>query len=112
MVDELELTPTFDKEPKKAVQWNHSRRMYGKEPWFQKGKASCTGLETTVRILVMVVFQSGKGIVFDGLGHAENAHPETNSMVRVGQQGDHSSVGNVVGLISKFYQIILLYQIS
>lgn len=41
----------------------------------------------------MVVFQTSEGIVLDGLSRAENALPETNSLVSVDQQGDHSSVG-------------------
>lgn len=73
--------------------------------------ASCTGSETTIRILEMNVFETVVRSVIDVLSRAGYALPGINSLVSVEQQGDHSSVGIVVELVDKFYQIGLLYQI-
>ena len=59
----------------------------------------------------MNVFETVVRSVIDGLSRAGYALPGINSLVSVEQHGDHSSVGIVVGLVDKFYQIILLYQI-
>ena len=59
----------------------------------------------------MNVFETVVRSVIDGLSSAGQALPGINSLVSVEQQGDHSSVGIVIELMDKFYQVVLLYQI-
>lgn len=50
----------------------------------------------------MSVFETVVRSVIDGLRRAGYALPGIKSLVSVEQQGDHSSVGIVVGLVDKF----------